>query len=344
MHSVTTIHPSGFTAWRLAMWMVMWMASLAVCYMLAGCAAPATVPTKQPSAVNVVDAQLETLPTVQAVGLAAGEKLRVIATTTIIADVVSNIGGDHIALTTLIPAGVDPHSYAASPADLKALSEAQVIFENGLQLEESLAAVLENHDGNGVVATVNAGVATIAFNGAEFAGADPHTWMNVQNVIHWTKNIEQVLSGLDPANAAAYAAAAKVYQATLAELDAEVQAAATSLPPDQRKLVTDHEALGYFAQAYGFTIIGALVPSFSTMAAPSAQELAALQDQIKTEGVKAIFVGNSANPTLAEQIANDLGVRVITLYPESLSPADGPAPTYVALMRYNIQAIVAALR
>ena len=341
MHSVATSPHKGFPIGR----MVMVMASLAVCYMLAGCAAPTTAPNGQPAAASAgAEHQAETLPTVQAAKLAAGEKLRVVATTSIIADVVKNIGGDHIVLTNLIPVGTDPHSYAASPADLKALSEAHVIFENGLSLEESLTAVLENHDGNGVVATVNVGVATIAFNGAEFAGADPHTWLNVQNVIHWTANIEQVLSGLDPAHTAAYAAAARVYRATLAQLEAEVQTAAASLPANQRKLVTDHEALGYFAQAYGFTIIGALVPSFSSMAAPSAQELAALQDQIRTTEVKALFVGNSANPRLAKQIANDLGVQVITLYPESLSPADGPAKTYVALMRYNIHAIVAALR
>ncbi|MDQ3247734.1 MAG: metal ABC transporter substrate-binding protein, partial [Chloroflexota bacterium] len=283
-------------------------------------------------------------------------KLRVVATTSLIADVVANVGGDRVELLTLIPPGVDPHGYTATPADLRTLSDAHAIFVNGLGLEESMASVLENPDGNAIVVWVNSGVETLDAAEAEHAdeaadegelhhdGSDPHTWLNVQNVMHWVENIEHVLGELDPANVAAYENSAATYSATLAALEREVRTAAESVPAERRKLVTDHDALGYFAATYGFAVVGAVIPSFSTLAVGSAQELAALQDQIEAEAVTAIFVGASANPALSAQIANDLGIAVVVIYPESLSDASGPAATYVAMMRYNINAIVDALR
>jgi ABC-type Zn uptake system ZnuABC Zn-binding protein ZnuA len=163
-------------------------------------------------------------------------------------------------------------------------------------------------------------------------------------VQHWVAKIEHVLSTLDPANAGAYQAAAATYHDELNQLEAEITAAVAAIPSEQRKLVTDHEVFGYFAAHYGFTVVGSVVPGLSTLAAPSAQELAALQDQIRAEEVKAVFVGNTVNPDLAEQLANDLGIQVVPLYSESLSAADGPAATYLDFMRYNVQAIVAALK
>jgi len=324
-------------------------------FVLSGCVASTNAPTAAESAAQVDEHDHAALPALNAVTLAADGKLRVVATTSIIADVVANVGGEHIELVTLIPPGSDPHGYVAAPEDLRALSEAHVIFVNGLGLEETLASVLENPDGNAAVITVNTGVEPLATAEEEehtaedheehgHEGTDPHTWLNVQNVRHWVENIEHSLSSLDPANATAYTAAAETYSAELAALDGEVRAAAESIPIEQRKLVTDHDALGYFATTYGFTIIGAIIPSFSTLAAPSAQELAALQDQIGSEGAKAIFVGASVNPALSDQIANDLGIAVVIIYPESLSTAEGPATNYIDLMRYNINAIVEALK
>jgi ABC-type Zn uptake system ZnuABC Zn-binding protein ZnuA len=166
----------------------------------------------------------------------------------------------------------------------------------------------------------------------------------VANVIHWVKTIEQSLSTLDPANATAYQAAATAYTNELAALDAEIQTAVSAIPIENRKLVTDHESFGYFAAHYGFEVVGSVIPSFSTLAAPSAQQLAALQDQVAAEGVKAIFVGSTVNGDLAEQIAADLGVQVVPLYADSLSAPDGPAATYLDLMRYNMNAIVEVLK
>ena len=175
-------------------------------------------------------------------------------------------------------------------------------------------------------------------------GEDPHTWFSVPVVMAWTTTIAETLSALDPDGAAEYVAAAEAYRAELAALDAEIRAMVATLPVERRKLVTDHDSFGYYAAEYGFEVIGAVIPSFSTLAAPSAQELARLQDQIRAEGVPAIFVGTTVNPGVADRIAQDLGIRVVMVYHGALSDADGSAPTYIAMMRYNTQAIVDALR
>jgi ABC-type Zn uptake system ZnuABC Zn-binding protein ZnuA len=301
-------------------------------------------------------------PTLQPVTLAAGEKLRVVATTNILGDVVHQVGGDRIELTTLLPVGADPHSYSASPQDLRMLSGAQVVFMVGEGVEETLLPVVENREGNSARVAVNTGLALQALpaDGHEEAGEnadgddhtgeahhhtlDPHTWTAVPSVLHWVERIEQSLSTLDPANAATYQANAAAYRAKLEELDQEIQRAVAAIPAANRKLVTDHDDFGYFADRYGFTIVGAVIPSFSTLAAPSAQELAALHQQVAAEGVKAIFVGTTVNPDLADQLAHDLGIAVVPLYTDSLSGADGPAATYLDMMRFDVKAIIDALQ
>jgi ABC-type Zn uptake system ZnuABC Zn-binding protein ZnuA len=160
----------------------------------------------------------------------------------------------------------------------------------------------------------------------------------------WVSNVETALSALDPEHASLYAANAQVYLAELEALDAEIRAMVDQIPPEKRKLVTDHDSYSYYALDYGFEVIGAVIPGFSTLAAASAQELAALQDQAVAEDVQAIFVGNTVNPGLAQRMAEDLGIRVVPLYSDSLSDADGPAASYVTFMRYNTAAIVEALR
>lgn len=297
--------------------------------------------------------EADLLPPLPAVALGAGEKLQVVATTNLVADVVAQVGGERITLYTLIGPGVDPHSYSTTPQDLRTLEGAQVVFINGLHLEAALADLLGGL--TAPVVPVNAGITPRAISeeasGEHSAeeedhheGGDPHTWQRVANVKRWVENIQASLSQLDPANAAAYQAAAAAYLAALATLDAEIRAKIEGIPVESRKLVTDHETFGYFADEYGFTIIGALIPSLSTAAEPSAQALAALQDQLAAAGVKAIFVGTTVNPRLAEQIAQDLGIQVVRLYSDSLSASDGPAATYLDFMRYNVNAMVAALQ
>lgn len=296
----------------------------------------------------------EVLPPLAAVALAAGEKLHVVATTNLVADVVAQVGGDRITLHTLMGPGVDPHSYSTTPQDLRTLEEAQVVFINGLHLEEALADLLGGL--TAPVVPVNAGITPRAISEEHSAehssagdehhheGDDPHTWQRVANVKLWVENIRESLRQLDPANAEAYHAAAAAYLAELDALDAEIRAKIETIPAERRKLVTDHETFGYFADEYGFTIVGALIPSLSTAAEPSAQALAQLQDQLAAEGVKAIFVGTTVNPRLAEQMAQDLGIQVVSLYSDSLSAPDGPAATYLDFMRYNVNAMVTALQ
>ena len=337
-----------------SIWSKAWGAQLAfwagAAILLCACASPATPAVSTDSEGTGAPA-----PTLHPINLAAGEKLHVVATTSILGDVVHQVGGDRIELTTLLPVGADPHSYSAAPQDLRTLSEVQVVFMVGEGVEETLLPVLENREGNSALVAVNTGLALQelpadthkADNQAEGEhqhALDPHTWTAGPSVIHWVEQIEQSLSALDPANAATYQANAAAYRSKLEALDQEIQRAVAVIPAANRKLVTDHDDFGYFADRYGFTLVGAVIPSFSTLAAPSAQELAALQQQVAAEGVKAIFVGTTVNPELADQMAHDLGIAVVPLYTDSLSGADGPAATYLDMMHYNVQAIVAALQ
>ena len=289
------------------------------------------------------------LPVLSPAVLEGGEKLRVVATTNILADVVAQIGQDQIELTRLMPTGTDPHSYVATPQDVRRLNEAHVIFLNGLGLEEPLMPLLANLDREVPLVVVNAGVKPIELSAEgeashELEGTDPHTWFGVPNVQIWVENIHESLSSLDPSNTDAYTAAAAQYAEILERLDAELRAELDTIPSEKRKLVTDHRSLGHLADEYGLQIIGAVVPSLSTMAAPSARDLAALHDQIEETGVRAIFMGTSVNSETAGQLALDLGIPVALLYTGSLSERDGPAPSYVELMRYDIGVIVDALR
>ena len=301
---------------------------------------------KNPSkAENTALSAMDRLPALTPVTLANGEKVKVVATTNLVADIVAQVGGDHIALHSLLAPGVDPHSYTSTPQDLRSLNDAHVIFINGLHLETGLDELLATLAAP--IVSVNAGVRTQELGAGQAKlgqGVDPHTWQRVTNVKQWVENIRSTLGQLDPAHAPAYDTAAKAYQTKLDALDADIRAKVATIPVANRKLVTDHETFGYFAEEYGFTIVGALIPSLSTAAEPSAQALAALQDQLNSEGAKAIFVGTTVNPNLAEQLAQDLGIQVVTLYSDSLSAADGPAATYLDFMRYNVDTIVKALQ
>lgn len=315
--------------------------------------APASAPSvdEHQEETGVLDAT--TLPPLTAVNLAAGEKLQVVASTNLVADVVAKVGGDHIALHTLMGPGLDPHSYTSTPQDMRTLEGAQVLFINGLHLEETLAERFSTLPAPIVAVNVGVTLRELAPDAHEEAaggdehhheGADPHTWQSVANVKQWVENVRTALQQLDPPNADAYTAAADAYLAQLDALDNEIREKVATIPAANRKLVTDHETFAYFAADYGFTIVGALIPSLSTAAEPSAQALATLQDQLAKEGVKAIFVGTTVNPRLADQIAQDLGIQVVSLYSDSLSATDGPAATYLDFMRYNVNAIVAALQ
>jgi len=277
---------------------------------------------------------------------ATGGKLKVTATTTIVGDVVRNIGGEWIELTVLLPAGADPHNFEPAPRDIAAVSEAQVVFTNGAGLEEFMQRLIENAGGEAGVVPLSDGLDLITASPEddEHGGFDPHVWLDPTNIAQWVPVIEGSLSELDPANAATYQENGARYLEALQELDGWIQEQVSQIPEAGRKIVSDHLVFAYFARRYGFERVGAAVPAFSTLAEPSAQELAALEDQIRQRGVRAILVGSTVNPALSERIASDTGIQVVPIYSGSLSPPDGPAPTYLDYMRYNVNAIVQALR
>lgn len=292
---------------------------------------------------------------------------QVVASTTIIGDVVRQVGGDLIDLHVLLPVDADPHSFSPAPKDVAVIESADLVFLNGFHLEESLADLAEAN-ATGTIVYVSDGITPIMIGDHEaeaehdhdadtgheedmeheddhdHSGDDPHVWLDPQNVKAWVENIAGALSELDPDHAADYRVNAGVYLSELTDLQTWAQEQIAQIPVEQRVLVTDHESLGYFAKAYGFQVIGVIVPGGSTMAEPSAQEMAALEAEIEQSGPPAIFVGTTVNTQLAERIATDTGVTMVPLYTGSLSDADGPAATYLDMMRYNVSAIVEALQ
>ena len=328
---------------------------------LAACAPIGQSPEGAPTGPAGSESYLTALDAIQPIPLQTGEKLEVVATTSVLADVVGQVGGEAISLTTLIPAGSDPHAFQPTPQDARKLAEADVVIISGFGLEEFMADLIEQAGGGAVVVSASLGIEPLAAEDLpvqDHATAppdlaeedphaghaiDPHTWFDPNNVIHWTENIEAALTAVDPDNRQTYADHAAAYREQLAALDAEIRKAVAQVPAAGRKLVTDHEELAYFADEYGFELVGSVLPGTSSLAEPSAQEMAALFDLIQAEGVPAIFVTASSNHAVAQRLAEDAGVELVTLYGHSLTDEQGPAPSYLELMRYNVRAIVEAL-
>ena len=293
-------------------------------------------------------------------------KLKVVATTTIVGDVVSEIGGDLIDLTVLLPVGTDPHGFDPTPQDVAKLADADVIFANGLGLEEFLDSMIESAGVENKVVYVSDGIDLLRseehhdedegeehhdedegeehHNEHNHGGIDPHTWFSPLNVMVWIHNIAYALSDVDPDSAQAYAHNEEVYEAELVELDTWIREQVAQIPEDNRNLVTDHSLFTYFADEYSFTQVGALIPGYSTVSEPTAQELAQIEDAIEDLNVKAVFVGYTVNPVLGERVADDTGTELVFVYTGALSETDGAAATYLHYMRYNTTAFVNALR
>ncbi|MFN2176413.1 MAG: metal ABC transporter substrate-binding protein [Anaerolineales bacterium] len=269
--------------------------------------------------------------------------LSVVATTNILGDVVSRVGGDNIHLSVLLPVGSDPHSFEPNPQDVAKLAGADLVFANGAGLEVFLDNLLESSGVGKRVVYVSEGI-DLHSQGDDLQDVDPHVWTDPNNVKIWVNNIERALSQADPANAGEYAANAHAYRAELDKLDAWIRTKVAAIPPENRLIVTDHTLLDYFVEQYGFKQVGAIVPGYSSLAEPTAQELARIEDAIAELGVKAVFVGKTVNPALAERLSQDTGVQLIFFYTGSLSDPDGDAGSYLDYMRYNTNAIVDALR
>jgi len=270
-------------------------------------------------------------------------KLQVVATTTIVGDVVKQVGGDAIALTVLLPVGADPHAFDPSPQDMAKITTADVIFANGAGLEAFLDPLLENAGDGAEVIDLSEGL-DVHLHGGDHADIDPHIWTDPNNVLRWVDVIEGVLTRRSGENTATFAANADAYRTQLRELDAWVRVQVSLIPAENRKLVTDHATFAYFAERYGFEQVGAVVPGYSTASQPSAQALADLEDSIRAYGVKTIFVGKTVNPDLAQRVAEDTGIALVYLYTGSLTESGGEADSYLSYVRYNVAAIVDGLK
>ncbi len=279
----------------------------------------------------------------------AAGPLRVAATTSILGDVVDAVGGSNITLTVLLKPGQDPHAFNPAPADLAALSQSTLLFINGFGLETFLPRLPSGP----LVVDVSRAIAPRRLSGPHHhddhdahadGGADPHVWFDPTLVAGWTDAIRDALSRRDPAHAAGYAVRAAAYRAQLEKLDDWIRVRVNTIPPERRRLVTDHAVLGYFAARYGFTLDGALVPAFSSAAEPSARDLAALVDLVRAHKISALFVSQTSSPTLAERIAADTGARVVRFHAGALSGPGGPAATYLDFMRHNTLVIVQGLK
>ena len=279
----------------------------------------------------------------------------VVASTTLIGDVVQQVSGDLVDLHVLLPVNSDPHSFSPAPKDVVMIETASLVFLNGFNLEEGLANLI-TANAQGKIVTVSDGVQTIqigssahgeqgqAGSGDQHTGPDPHVWMNPSNVQVWVENIAQALSEMDPDNAAIYQQHTKDYLRELEKLNNWIVDQVAQIPQERRELITDHEDLGYFATAYGFDVAGVVVIGGSTLSDPSAQQIAALEQVIAESGAPAIIVGTTVNPQLSERIAADTGAVLVRLYIGSLSAPDGPAASYIELMHYNVTVIVEALK
>jgi ABC-type Zn uptake system ZnuABC Zn-binding protein ZnuA len=291
--------------------------------------------------------------------------LKVVATYSILGDLVQTVGQDKIELRTLVGPGQDTHTFEPSPSDGVALVEADLIFENGLEYETWLDDLYAASGSKAERVVVTAGLTARAMeeehegeheeehgeergeedaHGHEHGAHDPHVWHSAANAIQMVKNIRDALAQADPENAEAYEASAGAYIAQLQDLDTWVFAQVRTLPQDRRKLVTTHDTFGYFAARYGFEVIGTVLPTTTEGAAPSAQELAALVETVKAAGVPAIFAENVSSNALLNQVANEAGVKfIVSLYTDALGPPGSDGDTYLKMMRSNVTKIVTAL-
>ncbi|MCB0008918.1 MAG: zinc ABC transporter substrate-binding protein, partial [Anaerolineales bacterium] len=296
------------------------------------------------------DTPILVLPTLEPVEL-SGAPLKVVATTSIIGDVVGQVGGSAIELTTLMAPGQDPHSFEPAARDLTAVAEADLVFVNGWDLEEGLVDSLAAIAGDVPVVPISARIQPRVFSeddedeadhveeehnegehdGGEHAhGAiDPHVWLALDNVSLWVDNVVTMLGSLDPANESVFATNGAVYQLALAEMADYAAAGIARIPPERRLLVTNHDALGYLADAYDFEILGTVIPAFSTLAEPSASDLAALIEVMAAHDLCTVFSETTVADTLAQTVSGELAncaeVQVLPLYTGSLGPAGSPA-------------------
>ncbi|WP_334135119.1 metal ABC transporter substrate-binding protein [Tepidimonas sp.] len=285
--------------------------------------------------------------------------VRAVASFSILGDMVRQVGGERVEVDVLVGPGNDAHVFQPAPVHAKQVAQAQVVFLNGLGFEGWMQRLLQSADFRGQRVVVSEGIEPLRLTSKGHAhghshghthggkadghgGVDPHAWQSVANAVTYVANIARGLCAVDAAGCDAYRRNAEAYTKELQALDAEIRAAWAAIEPTRRKVVTSHDAFGYYARAYGVRFLAPR--GVSTDSEPSARAVAALVRQIRQENIRALFVEGLTDPRLIEQIGRETGVRPAgTLFADTLSHSSGPAPTYVAMMRYNTQAMVRAI-
>lgn len=289
-----------------------------------------------------------------------GGELNVVASTGIIGDLARQIGGGRVNVATILPANADPHTFEPAPQDVGLVDGADIVFVHGLDLDAWTETIIENAGDGLTVVTVTDGITTTGFDGHEHDHSDeesdeehdhehdhdvdPHVWFDPTRTAQMVANIAAALTEIDPDGADGYATRLSAYQTQLTELDGQIFERIGLIPEDRRVIVTNHEALGYYADRYGLEIVGTVIPGMSVDAEPSAQDIAELLEIIAEHNVAAIFTENTINPALSEELAAQAGINVVaSLFTDSLGDAESGADTYIGLMRYDTQVIVEAL-
>ncbi|MCK1276453.1 metal ABC transporter substrate-binding protein [Bradyrhizobium sp. 61] len=270
--------------------------------------------------------------------LHAAERLNVVASFSILGDFVRNVGGDRVDVTTLVGPDSDVHVYTPAPSDAKRIADAKLVIVNGLGLEGWLPRLVQSAGSKAQVVTVSAGIVPLKLGSA----ADPHAWQSVPNARIYVSDIANALAATDPDDAEFFRARAKAYLDTLEALDREVREAVAKIPLGRRKVISTHDAFGYFAAEYGVQFVAPL--GVSTETEPSARDIAAIIGQIKAQKIPAVFLENISDDRLIRRIAAETGAKVGgTLISDGLTGEKGLAPTYIDMVRHNIKALTSAL-
>ena len=272
--------------------------------------------------------------------------VKVVATFSIIGSIVKEVGGEGVDVTALVGPGGDAHTFEPTPADARALKEADLIVTNGLGLEGWLDRLVAASGTRARISVLSSGVHSDTMveeeGGKSEVITDPHAWQDLANGHRYAANAAIALAAVDPAHADSYHHNAAQYEAKIDTLDGWVRSEIAKVPADKRRIITSHDAFGYFGRAYGVTFMAPV--GFSTESEPSAADVAALVRQVKEQGTKALFIENMTDPRLVRQIAEESGAALGgELYSDSLSDPDGPAPDYLTMFRHNVPAMVAGM-
>jgi zinc/manganese transport system substrate-binding protein len=269
-------------------------------------------------------------------GSSSGDGLTIVATTTQVADLVKEVGGGRVSVDGMLRPGGDPHDFEPRPSDVAAVAKADLVFRSGGEVDDWLDDVIDNAGGDAEVVSL--------IDSVKRLGDDPHWWQDPRNAVLAVEAIRKRLTELDPGRKAAYRRNAERVERELRSLDGKIAACVERVPPAKRKIVTTHDALGYFARRYGVEVVGAVIPSLSTQAQASAGDVQRLVEQIRSERVEAIFPESSVNPDIERAIAREAGAEIgDSLYADSLGPRGSAGETYEGALAHDARALVSGM-